>query len=390
MTAPKKRKPVTAKKESKKDTKVRVRVDPIKEYAETMKSQGIARVSYLADDDAMPNIRGRISTGSLALDRLLQNPMEPQGWAGIPLGRVTEIFGPPFIGKSTLLDCIMGQCQQAGGTSILADTEVSRDRHYVQRLGVDLSKLQYLEFERGAMYLENVMLAIYKTIDFWGEKFPDMPVVIGLDALGGTATKDELEKQLVPGEKGAQPALAARVMGSAARLFPERLRGRKIAVVILNHEYEKVGGFGGGFGQGPRMETYGGSGVRHLGSLRMKLRSSGTHIKASDGAHLGTEVLVKLVKSRLGSPATEAHVPILHGVGVENVYTLYEDLKDAKVLVVSGGWAAVNLDGDVLKFQGWQGLKAKCTENPELWPRLVNAWRNVTCPSTPTDADSAD
>lgn len=390
MTAPKKRKPVSAKKSSKKtEPKVRVRVDPLKEYAEAMKQQGIARVSYLADDEAMCNIRGRISTGSLALDRILTNPMEPEGWAGIPLGRVTEMYGPPFIGKSTLSDCIMGQCQKAGGIAILADTEVSRDRHYSNRLGVDLKKLQYLEFERGAMYLENVMLAIYNSIDFFGQHAPDTPVIIVLDALGGTATREESEHQLAPGQKGAQPALAARVMHSAARLFPDKLRGRKIAVIILNHEYEIVGGFSGGFG-GKRKETYGGSGVRHLGTNRIQLYSSGTHIKASDGTHLGREVVAKFVKNRLGASSVEVRVPILHGVGVENVYTVYEDLKDSKVIVASGGWAAINLDGEVLKFQGWQGLKHKCLEKEDLWPKLVNVWRNIVCRSTHIVADDAE
>jgi RecA/RadA recombinase len=377
MAAPKKRKPVSAKTPSKKDVKVRVRVDPLKEYAETMRREGIAKVCYLSDDDAVPNIRGRVSTGSLALDRILQNPMEPSGWAGIPLGRVTEIYGPPFIGKSTLADCLMGQCQKVGGVAILADTEVSRDRHYSRRLGVDLGTLQYLEFERGAMYLENVMTTIYTSIDFWGEKAPDTPVIIVLDALGGTATREEAEKQLSPGEKGAQPALAARVMHSAARLFPDKLRGRKIAVVILNHEYEKVGGFGGGFGA-TKKETYGGSGVRHLGTNRIQLYSSGTHIKSSDGTHLGREVVARFVKNRLGASSVEVHVPILHGVGIENVYTVYEDLKQAKVLVAAGGWGAINLDGEVLKFQGWQGLKVKCAEASDLWPRLVAVWRKVT------------
>ena len=365
----------SAKTSAKTEKKVKVRSDPLREYAEAMREQGIATVSHLADDEATCNIRGRISTGSLALDRILRNPMEPAGWAGIPMGRVTEIYGPPYIGKSTLADCLMGQCQKLGGVSILADTEVSRDRHYSTRLGVDLKKLQYLEFERGEMHLENAMSVIYHSIDFWGANSPDIPVLIVLDALGGTATREECEKQLAPGEKGAQPALAARVMHSAARLFPDRVRGRKIAVVILNHEYEMVGGFGGGFGA-KRKETYGGSGTRHLSSNRIQLYSSGVYIKASDGRQLGREVVAKVVKNRLGDPC-EARVPILHGLGIENVYTVYEDLKDAKIIVATQGWAALNLDGEVLKFQGWSGLRQKCAEIPDLWDRLVSVWRTV-------------
>lgn len=377
MTAPKKR-PASAKKEAKpKEAKIRVRVDPLKEFAEAMKEQGIAEVSHLSNDEALPNVLGRVSTGSLALDSVLRNPMEPKEQAGIPLGRVTEMYGPPFIGKSTLLDHILANVQKIGGVAVLADTEISRDRHYTQRLGVDLTKLQYLEFERDQMYLENVIQAIYGAIDFWGDKHPETPVVIGLDALGGTATHEELEKGMATGEKKVQPGLAARVMHQAARLLPRRLAGRRIGLVILNHEYEKIGGFGGGFGQGPRRETYGGSGVRHVGSTRLQLYSGGVYIKRSDGTYLGKEVGVKLVKNRLGDSQCEVRVPILNGMGVENVYTLFEDLRDAKIIATSGAWSAINLDGQVLKFMGWSGLKDRCKEDPTLFDRLVFVWKKV-------------
>lgn len=376
--SPPKRRPVTAKKE-RKAVRVRVRVDLHKEYAEQMKKKGICEVVRLDNSEAMVNIRGRIPTGSLALDRVLRNPLENPEWEGIPLGRAIEFYGPPFIGKSTLLDMIMAQCQAMGGEAVLADTEVSRDRHYSKRLGVDLSKLNYLEFKRGGMYLENVLASIFQTITFWGEKAPDTPVVIGLDALGGTATKEEMGGALQIGEKANQPGKAAKVMHEAARNLPEMLRGRKIALVVLNHEYDMIGSFGGFGGHKPK-ETYGGSGVRHLATNRVQLRRGYVNIKKADGTYLGQEVTAKLTKNRLGDSFVEARLPILSGVGVENVYTVFEDLKDAKVIVSSGGWAAINLDGEVINFQGWSGLKTKCAETPGLWDRLVSVWKQVTYP----------
>src|SRR5210317_1683999 len=85
--------------------KTKVKRDPIAEYQATIQKQGIASVVALSDDEAICNIRGRVSTQSLALDRLLKGVNEPAEWSGgIPLGRVTEIYGPPHIGKSTILD----------------------------------------------------------------------------------------------------------------------------------------------------------------------------------------------------------------------------------------------------------------------------------------------
>lgn len=365
----KKRTPVLVKKKEPK----RLRVDPSKEYAETLKAQGIASISKMSNDEALCNITGRISTGSLALDAVLTNPREPEGWAGIPFSRITEIFGPPFIGKSTLLDHTMASIQRAGGRAILIDTEISRDRHYVQRLGVDLDALDYLEFERGEMYIENIIQAIYKTLDFWAVKYPEIPVVIGWDALGGTATKDEWEKGL-QSEKASQPGAAAKAMHAATRQLAPRLGGTKIALVILNHEYEVINT--GGFGSfGKKRETYGGSGVRHAGSVRIQLYNSGTQIKRADGWVMGRVIVAKPVKNRLGNSNLEAHVPIINGVGVENTYTVFEELKKLNIIVTSGGWSAVNLDGQVINFQGWAGLKTKCAEDPTLFDRLVSVWR---------------
>ena len=381
MTGPRK-KPTSAKEprqKPKKGPKTKIRVDPHKEFAEAMKAQGVAMVGSLSNDESISNIRGRIPTGSLALDALLRNDAEPDGWAGIPMSRLTEIYGPPFIGKSTLADLIMGEVQRLGGEAVLADTEVSRDRIYSKRLGVDIEKLNYLEFQRGEMNLENVITAMYQSIDFWGKNYPNKPVAIVLDALGGTATREEHEKALGSGEKAPGPALAAKLMRRASRLFPGRLGGRKIAVVILNHEYESVGGFGGGFGSGPRKQTYGGGGVRHAGTLRVQLFSKGNQIKASDGSHLGREVVARLTKNRLGVQSIqEAVIPLLHGSGVENVYTLFADLKKAKIIVTGGSWSCINLDGDVFKFQGWSELKKKCAEHPTLYDRLTAVWKKVT------------
>ena len=373
-TPPKARKTATrrATKEAKPRKKVSIKGDPLHEYQAMMRKESIARVVALSNDEAMANIRGRISTQSLALDRILRGQQDPPDWpGGIPMGRVTEIFGPPFIGKSTLLDHCMASAQKMGGVAVLIDTEVSRDRHYTARLGVDLNALQPLEFERGEAFIENVIRAVYCSIDFWASRYPDTPVLIGWDALGGTGTEDEWSKGM-QAESKLKPGAAAKAMHSATRQLAPRLGGTRIAFVILNHEYEMINTTPGRFGK--RRETYGGSGVRHAGSVRIQLYSGGNQIKLSDGRVIGREVVAKLVKNRLGDNS-QAVVPIVSGYGCENVYTLYSDLKSAGICVVNGSWASINLDGEILSFQGWGGLRAKCAEDETLFDRLVAVWR---------------
>jgi recombination protein RecA len=344
----------------------KIRKDRLKEYREAIKSKGIVEVLTLADDDCLANVKLHISTQSLELDRLLNRK-------GIPTGRVTEVFGPPHIGKSTIMDHLFAEVQKMNGVAILADTEGARDIAYTRAIGVDPGTLEYLEFDKGQLTVENVLTSIYRTIEFWRDRYPDTPVVIGWDALGGTATRDEIKKELTA--QDAKVAGAAKVLREACRLIPTKLGNTKIAVVIANHEYEKID-LGAGRGAGPKRETYGGAAIRHLASIRLQLFHGGW-VKRSDGEILGREVGVKLTKNRLGAPWGEARIALLPGVGVDNIWSIFHILRHAGIIQLKESWAAINLDGQILKFQGWSGLASKCAEDPTLFSRLVAVVRGL-------------
>src|SRR3990172_4407470 len=64
-----------------------------------------------------------ISTGALSLDLAL-------GGAGIPRGRISEIFGPEASGKTTLCSHIVAEAQKAGGICAFIDAENAYDPAY--------------------------------------------------------------------------------------------------------------------------------------------------------------------------------------------------------------------------------------------------------------------
>jgi recombination protein RecA len=357
--------------------RTKIRKDPLKEYAEAISKDGVVEALTLADDDCLASVRGGISTGSLALDRLLNG-------TGIPFGRVTEICGAPHIGKSTLLDHVFARVQAEDGVAILADTEGARDSSYTTRIGVDPERLQYLEFQprpireknkivgyQAQLTLENVLTKILESIEFWAKKYPETPVVIGFDALAGTSTADELENRLT---KDEQPAAAAKVLRKICRQLPVHLGNTKIAVVICNHEYQNIRMAGR---VGKARETYGGDAIRHLASIRMQMFSAGEWLKDADGRVLGRVVGVKLTKNRLGNPWGEARIALYSGIGIDNVWTIYRELSAANIIVTSGSWSAINLDGSEIKFQGYRGLSRKCEEDPTLFPRLVSVYQGL-------------
>lgn len=369
-----KRRPVKSKNQVPKSPKVKK--DPIAEYQAAIRKKGVVEVLTLTDDDCLAKVRQHISTQSLGLDMLFNGK-------GIPTGRVTEIYGPPHIGKSTLIDHLFASVQSMGGVAILFDTETARDIEYTNRIGVDASKLQIVQFSKNEMHIENVMIKLMDTVEWWSANYPDTPVVIGWDSLGGTATKDEIEKRLGSGKSKSKnkdgsdkkavekPAAAAKILRTAARQFPTKLGNTKVAVVVANHEYVNFN-VGGGKS---KKETYGGEAVRHLATLRAKLFPLGW-IKKGDSV-VGRRVGISLEKNRLGVPFVKGEVGLISGIGIDNTWTLYETLKEAKIIVTSGSWGAINLDGEVINFQGWSGLSQKCKEDPKLFEKLVSVYNNL-------------
>jgi recombination protein RecA len=340
-----------------------LRKDPFKEFDEAIRRDGVVEVLNLEDNDCLATVRDYISTQSIELDRLLNGK-------GIPTGRVTEIFGPSHVGKSTLLDHIFAEVQRRDGVAVLLDTEGARDVNYSRRIGVQTDKLKYLEFDPAALHIENVLMRIYDTIEFWADRDPERLVVVGWDALGGTSTRDELEKRL---ESESRPAQAASVLRKACRQIPPKLGNTRIAVVVINHEYQRLEMHGG---VGPKRETYGGEALRLLSTIRLSLFPVGW-LKRADGVVVGRELNAKLIKNRLGAPWGEARVALLAGIGIDNVWSLYERLKHRGVIVTSNSWAAINLDGKKISFQGWLGLLEKIKADDTLFPRLLSVYEKL-------------
>jgi recombination protein RecA len=338
----------------------KIKSDPRKEYDERIKSAGV-RVLALEDPDCLAHVRDHISTQSLELDRLINGK-------GIPTGRVTEIYGPAHIGKSTIMDHMFAEVQRRDGVAVLIDSEGARDVNYSRAIGVNPATLKYLEFEPENLHIEAVIQAIYATIEFWSSRDPDRLVLIGWDALGGTSTRDELEKRL---ERDSRPAMAASIMRKACRQIPPKLGNTRIAVVISNHEYQHLD-LGGRVGV--RRETYGGEAVRLLSSIRVQLFHGGW-IKRSDGVVVGREIGAKLIKNRLGDPWGEVRFALIPSIGVDNLWSIYERLKHKRIIEVKGSWSAINLDGKVINFQGWSGLIEQCKADSTLFPRLVSVYR---------------
>src|SRR5512132_242418 len=129
--------------------------------------------------DDGPSPVAAIPTGSLALDLAL-------GVGGLPRGRITEIYGPEGVGKTTLALSVLAQAQRAGGTGLFLDTEHALDLAWAKRVGVDTHRLLLCQPTSGEQALQVASLLIGS-----GEV-----TVVVIDSIAGLVPEVELDGQI--------------------------------------------------------------------------------------------------------------------------------------------------------------------------------------------------
>lgn len=320
----------------------------------------------MADDDLLSNVRGYVSTQSIALNKAIGHP-------GFPRGRLIEISGMEHTGKSTLLDHVFAETQRVGGVGILVDPEIGRDAKYSRSIGVNAEKLLCPQPKEGKFYaLEDVFNFVGKAADWWKKHHPGTPVTIGVDSIAGMPTREDLKREA--GEQ--KPGDAARAIRHSLRNIMQRIAMSEVCLVFVNQLYTRIGHMGYG---DPRIE-YGGGGIPYHASLRIRLKT-GEAIKNKDGVVIGSVIIGLIKKSKVSAVSgNKVEFAIRHGIGIDNVWTLFERFKRDQYIAQPQGssWCSMMLpaeegkEPEAFKWQGGHlGLEALCHENEGLYNQLV-------------------
>ncbi len=286
------------------------------------------------DEQNYAKVEG-ISTGALSLDIAL-------GGAGIPRGRITELYGPESSGKTTLALHVIANAQKAGGVAAFIDAEHALDTTWAKRLGVDVSSLLVSQPDCGEQALEIAeMLINSNSVD-----------LIVVDSVAALTPKAELE-----GEMGAsQVGLQARLMSKAMRKLTAIINRSKTALVFINQIRMKIGVM---FGN-PETTT-GGKALKFYSSVRLDLRRI-TTIRDGNNA-TGSRVRARVVKNKIAPPFRDAEFDIMFDRGISYEGDLL-DLGVAEDIVgKSGAWLNY---GETRLGQGRENAKQFLADNPDL------------------------
>ena len=318
------------------------------------KQFGKGSIMRLGDNEVAQDI-DVVSTGSLGLDIAL-------GVGGLPRGRVVEIFGPEYSGKTTLALQVIAEMQKLGGTAAFIDAEHALDPQYAQKLGVDVPNILISQPDTGEQALEIAdMLVRSGSVD-----------VVVVDSVAALTPKAEIEGEMGDSHMGLQ----ARLMSQALRKLTANIKRTNTLVIFINQIRMKIGVM---FGN-PETTT-GGNALKFYASVRLDIRRTGSIKKGEEV--IGNETRVKVVKNKVSPPFKQAEFDILYGEGISREGEIIEIGVQQKLIEKSGAWYAYK--GEKIgqgKDNSREFLKANPEVAKEIEARIRAHVGSIAMPST--------
>lgn len=300
---------------------------------------------------------------------------------GIPIGRITEIFGSNSSGKTSIIVETIGEDMQSNPDSLWGwlESEESFDPEYVDKVhGVDLDRLVYIDIaEEGSEKSLDRLEALMRTGILTG---------FAVNSVAGLTPKAEMEEDI-----GKQSiALQARMMSKLMRKWTGLIGRKNIAAVFINQQRTDVGAR---FGD-PNVTT-GGRALSYYASVRFGMNTLKLQDSDPITAEDGLKISARVAKNRCvyDNPYKKCEFYVLYGVGVDKLYEIIEKAPEAGLLRKSGSWfyneqpdgelilADATVNGVIvkdlpMKFQGKTKFRDFLEENQWFVEELKNGIRN--------------
>jgi len=304
-----------------------------------------AKIAYNLKDDNPTEVKEWIPTGSRWLDSIISRGR----LTGIPVGKVTEIAGLESTGKSFLAAQIAANAQKMGMNVFYFDSESAIDPGFLTRAGCDLDQLLYIQ----AQSVESVLETIEEVMGSGAQR-----TVFIWDSLAFTPAVSDVEGDFNP---QSSMAVKARILAKAMSKLVVPIANSQSALIVLNQLKTNITRFPAEAMVTPYV-TPGGKAMHYAYSLRIWLtgrKAKASFILDDKGFRIGSEVKVKLEKSRFGTQGRNCAFKILWGtdnVGVQDEDSWFEAIKH--VLDRAGAWYSLPMgDGTSTKFMASQWVE---------------------------------
>ena len=271
-------------------------------------------VTMLDDDESPCVVTEYMSTGCVALDSIMGG--------GLPVGRITEIYGDNSTGKSLIAAQVAALAQESDVIVQYIDTESAVSRDIMIKVGVKIEDLIYSSPDT----MEQVFTLMEDTMLEKKAQFPDDHLLIVWDSIAATST----ESEMVNDYGKATMANHARQMSQGLRKIARIIAKEKVCALFLNQTREKLGVM-----FGDNTATFGGKAVGFYASVRIQLKL-GNKIKDANKHVLGINSRAVCTKNKVAEPFHMASLPIFFGHGIDDPLASFMYLKEAGLIINKG------------------------------------------------------
>ena len=281
-----------------------------------------------------------IPTGSRWLDSIICRGK----LAGIPVGKISEIAGLEATGKSYMAAQIAANAQKMGMDVVYFDSESAIDPSFLENAGCNLDNLLYIQ----ATSVEFVLETIEELLG------SDNQILFIWDSLALTPAVSDVEGDFNP---QSSMAMKARILSKGMSKLTVPIANTKSTFLVLNQLKTNITRIAAEAMTTPYV-TPGGKAMHYAYSLRIWLtgrKAKASYVLDDNGFRIGSEVKVRLEKSRFGTQGRNCNFRILWGgdtVAIQDEESLFEAVKGSQNILQSGAWfTMVYEDGTTEKFQ---------------------------------------
>jgi len=271
-------------------------------------------------------VKDWIPTGSRWLDSIICRGR----LAGVPVGKIVEIAGLEATGKSYMAAQVAANAQKIGIDVIYFDSESAIDPSFLERAGCDVSSLLYVQAASVEFVLETIE-------ELLGSN--DNRMLFIWDSLALTPAISDIEGDFNP---LSSMAVKARILAKGMSKLTVPIANSQSTFLVLNQLKTNITRSPSEALTTPYM-TPGGKAMIYAYSLRIWL--TGRKAKASfvlddKGFRIGSEVKVKLEKSRFGTQGRQCNFRILWSdeIGVQDEESWFDAISGSHRLKRSGAW----------------------------------------------------
>ena len=284
-----------------------------------------------ADEDEYSSVPYWIPTGVLPLDMVLGG--------GIPVGKITEVFGAASTGKTTFLEHVFKQNQLLGGLSVLIDSDSSYIQSRAGRVGMDNKDLVVVR----ASYLEaaeEIIRTILRKLET--DEYKDPHTLIVWDTITAAPTKKEYEE----GKNAGGIAESPRVISGMLRVLTDPILKNHVALVLLSQIRATISRI-------PLpAQPPGGNGIQHHASIRLRTAKTG-YYEDSSKKRLGIFSNFTTEKNKLVGRYRTANVVITDAGGIDADLTIFH------LLYERGGMGVIAKVGNWYTISGFEKKELK-------------------------------